>query len=507
MPTSPGSLRDQLFQEIFQARQRVYDLCPPTPLERLEIPGVDAEIWIKREDLSPIKAYKWRGAFNRMAKLSDEERKRGVICASAGNHAQGVALAARHLGITAKIVMPVSTPRMKRVAVERHGGDRVEVILKGDAFDEALACAKTIADDEGCVFIHPYDDLAIMGGQGTLADEIVMSGQGPFDAAFLQIGGGGMAAGVACWLKANFPAIHIVGVEGVNQASMAAAVSAKRPVVLDDLDIFCDGTAVRRAGDFTWPLCAELIDEFMTVTNDEVCAAIQTLWETMRLVPEPSGAMGLAGLLARSDEIQGKKALVIQCGANMDFGRLAWIARHAGIGAHRRHYYRVEMDERRGSLIEFLEAHLDGINIIEFQYGKIDPARAWFTLGLEASPPAFELLEQRFNDHGVPWEEVTGKADAEFRVIRYRPDLFHLPVFIRHEFPERPGALRDFLSTAASFASICYFNYSFTGEEVGRALIGFEFESETQRDQFKQWLKRSGPRHQEVPESVLKRML
>ncbi|MBN1478105.1 pyridoxal-phosphate dependent enzyme [Candidatus Sumerlaeota bacterium] len=509
-PPSPSQfedLRQRLFEEIFQARLRVYAIGQPSPMERLELPGVNAEIWLKREDLSPIHAYKWRGAFNRMAKMSEEERARGVICASAGNHAQGVALAASHLGIDAEIVMPVSTPRMKQVAVERHGGDRARITLHGDNFDEALAEALRRCEAEGRVFIHPYDDLAIMGGQGTLADEVVMSGRGPFDVAYLQIGGGGLAAGVACWLRAHWPSIRLVGVEGVDQASMAAAVRVGKPVRLDDLDIFCDGTAVRRAGDLTTPLCAGLLDEFITVTNDEVCAAIQTLWEHCRLVPEPSGAMGLAGLLQGAERLSGERALVLVCGANMDFGRLAWIARHAGIGAHRRRYYRVGMDERRGSLIEFLEAHLEGINIIEFQYGKTDTERAWFTLGLEATPPAFELLERRFREHGVPWEEVTGQADAEFRVIRFIPALFHLPIFIRHEFPERPGALHDFLVPAAQMASICYFNYIFTGEEVGRALIGFEFESEEQRARFTAWLDTSGMRHSQIQPGALARIV
>jgi len=222
-------MRQQLFHEILQARQRVYTVAPPTPLERLALP-LEAEVFIKREDLSPIHAYKWRGAYNRMALLSPGERALGVVCASAGNPAQGVALAARRMGMGAIIYMPRSTPRTKQAAVRLHGGEAVRILLHGDTYDEAAQEALQVAREQGLPFIHPYDDLAVMGGQGTLADEVVMSGQGPFDVAFLQIGGGGMAAAVACWLKAYYPKIHIVGVEGVDQASMAAAVRAGRPV-------------------------------------------------------------------------------------------------------------------------------------------------------------------------------------------------------------------------------------------------------------------------------------
>jgi threonine dehydratase len=462
---------------------------------------------VKREDLSPINAYKWRGAHNRMALLTEEEHAKGVVAASAGNHAQGVALAARHLEIQARVYMPRSTPLMKQAAVALHGGRFVEVILHGDDVSESIDRALLDCRAEGRLFIHPYDDLQVMGGQGTMADEVVMSGKGPFDIAYLQIGGGGMAAAVACWLKAYYPEIRIVGVEGVDQASMGAAVDAGRPTALGHVDVFCDGTAIRQAGEITFPLCAALIDELMTVTNEEVCAAIQTMWETMRVIPEPSGAMGLAGLMAHPEWAKGKRALVVLCGANMDFGRLAWIARHAGIGAHRRRYYRIGIPERRGSLVNFLEEHLQDLNITEFQHGKGDEGMATYVLGIEASPPAFALLERRLKEHSVPFSEVTGHDDVEFRVIRYRPDLFRWPFFMRLDFPERAGALHDFLVGMSEHASICYFNYVFTGETIGRALIGVEFDAEPQRDQFRQWLARSGAAFREVDSEAVGRML
>jgi threonine dehydratase len=499
-------MRNELFQEILMARQRVYAVAQPTPLEEINLP-VDARVFIKREDLSPIHAYKWRGAYNRMALLSPEEREKGVVCASAGNHAQGVALAAKKLGIQARIYMPVSTPHMKQFEVKRHGGNRVEVVLTGDSYSDAAQAALDYADAEGLAFIHAYDDLRTMGGQGTIADEIVMSGQGPFDVAYLQIGGGGMAASVACWLRAYYPDIRIVGVEGVDQASMAAAVATGKPVTLDYVDVFCDGTAVKKAGALTHPLCAELIDEFITVSNEEVSAAIEHLWNTCRCIPEPSGAMGLAGLLKQRDILAGKKVLTILCGANVDFEQLAWIARHAGIGAARRRYYRCQMSEAPGGLLHLLDNIMEGINIIEVQYGKVHDAKAFPVIGFEASPPALQLLDTRLTEHEIPHEDVTSEADVEFRIINYEAQLFQNPYFITLEFPERAGALRDFLQAVQTKNSICYFNYTYTGEQVGHALIGFEFDSDTLRQEFRDHLAQSGNAYRDVEPSVLERML
>ncbi len=497
---------ERLFREILLARQRIYAAASPTPLEEVGLP-VNARVFLKREDISPIHAYKWRGAYNRMAQLNPDERERGVVCSSAGNHAQGVALAARRLGANAVVVMPLSTPRMKQLAVRLHGGESTEVILHGDTYTEAAEKAREIEASEGRVFVHPYDDYATMGGQGALADEAVVSGKGPFDTAYLQIGGGGMAAACACWLKRYYPSIHIVGVEGEGQASMAAAIRAGGPVTLDYVDVFCDGTAVKRAGDITYPLCAALVDEFITVSNTEVCAAIQLLWEQRRCVPEPSGAMGLAGLLQQAERFNGGRALAVICGANMDFGQLAWIARHAGIGAARRKYFRFHIEERQGSLLDLLETYLDGLNIIEFQYGKTDPSGAWPVIGVEASPPELSKLEERLTEHGVVYEDVTGEEDVEFRIIHYEADLFQHAYFITLEFPERAGALHDFLVEARNGASICYFNYAFTGEQVGRALIGFEFQSTEDRDGFRRNLRESGRSYREIDAHVVRRIL
>lgn len=473
---------EDLFQAILEARQRVYKIARPTPFHRL---SEDEDLCIKREDLSPIHAYKWRGAYNRMRLLSAEERLQGVVCASAGNHAQGVALATQALATHAEIFMPRSTPLMKQEAVRSIGGDAVHVRLEGDSYDDASRAARAYSEQEQKSFIHPYDDLAVMAGQGTLADEIVMSGEGVFDIAYLQIGGGGMAAGVACWLKRYYPKIEIVGVEGVDQASMAAAMKAGKPVELEYLDVFCDGTAVKKAGELTSHFCRQLIDRYLTVSNDEVCAAMQLLWDTHRQIPEPAGAMGLAGWLQEKERVGGKRALAIVCGSNMDFGQLSHIVRHAGIGSAHRRYYRFLIPERKGALLELLETFLDSVNIIEFQHGMSNLEEAAPILGIDAMPETFSVLEGQLLKLGIRFEDATGDEDVEFRIIRYNAELIRNPCFIKIEFPERAGALREFLISHCQRASIVYFNYSYTGERVGRALIGFDFDSEVTREAFR----------------------
>jgi threonine dehydratase len=414
---------------------------------------------------------------------------------------------AARTGTRARIYMPVSTPRMKQAAVRRHGGDAVEIIITGDNYDDAARAAAEASAVGNLTFVHAYDDLLTMAGQGTLADEVVMSGEGPFDVALLQIGGGGMAAGVACWLRTFWPSIQLIGVEGVDQASMAAAFAAGGPVALPHVDVFSDGTAVRKAGTLTYPLCRELLDELITVTNEELCAATQALWEAARIIPEPAGAMGVAGALKLAPRLRGKRVLSILCGANMDFGQLAWIARHAGIGSRRRRYLRFEIGERSGTLLDLLEGPLDGLNIAEFQYGKSDEERAWPVLAIEANEAEFTLLERRLAESGIPWEDVTSQEDVEFRLIHYNSSMFRHPMFIKLEFPERPGALRDFLRDSRGAANICYFNYVYTGENVGRALVGFEFESESRREEFSALLARSGRRHTPIDRRALSRIL
>ena len=358
--------------------------------------------------------------------------------------------------------------------------------------------------------MHAYDDLTVMAGQGTLADEIVMSGKGPFDIAFLQVGGGGMAAATASWLKMNFPEIHIIGVEGVKQASMAAAIQAGHPVALDEVDIFCDGTAVRKVGRLTHKVCSAVIDEWMTVSNDEVSAAIQFLWEQLRCIPEPSGAMGVAGILQRRSELAGKRIISIVCGANMDFEQLATISQRAAVGASRRRFLQIVIDEKPGAMHAFLRELPKAINIGDFQYGKTHTHTARPVVGFDVNPIQFRLLKQSLDKCGYNYQEVTLEADVIFRLIPYEAQLLHLPCFITLEFHERPGALADFLSAVSSHTNLCYFNYVYSGERVGRALLGFEFENPDQRAQFTNVLESAKSAYRAykfISEATLKRIL
>jgi len=478
----------QLRQEILFARERVYRFGQATPMERLHLPGSDPgpEIWVKREDLSPVKSYKWRGACNRMSVLTPEEAERGVVTASAGNHAQGVALAAKQLGIEARIYMPRSTPKVKQNAVRQHGGKYAEIILTGDSYDEAVTKAKADAASTHAVYIHAYDDLRVMAGQGTLADEVVLSGHGPFDAAFLQIGGGGMAAATANWLKTYWPEMKAIGVEGIDQASMKAALHAGHPTELQEVDIFCDGTAVRKAGEFPFAICQETLDDVVTVTNAEVSAAIRILWESLRCISEPSGAMGLAAVLKRRAALAGQRVLIVISGANIDFLQIGLIAQSAGASTTATRTLRVHIPERPGAMLQLLDSCFEGLNITDFQYGTQHQDEAWpiFTLGAE-STSVLEAIPSRLEAQGYAWQDVTGATDVAFRAIPLRSDLLHYPVFLRLDFYERPGALHDFLDKLIrGRASICYFNYHQSGERIGRALIGLDLASEAERSTF-----------------------
>jgi len=465
----------RLRQEILLARERVYHFADPTPLDHLEWDGLD--LWVKREDCSPIKAYKWRGACNRMAVLTESEQARGVVTASAGNHAQGVALAAKELGIQARIHMPRSTPRVKQDAVVKLGGSFVQILLSGDSYDDAVASARQDEKESGAVYIHAYDDLQVMAGQGTLADEVVLSGKGPFDVAFLQVGGGGMAAGVGEWLRTYWPEIELIGVEAEGQASMKAALEAGEPVALTELDIFCDGTAVRKAGELPFEILKNQLSRVETVTNNEVSAAIRTLWEGLRCISEPAGALGLAAALKHRESLRGKRVLLVLCGANVDFLQLGHIAASQGAGARHQRTLSVAIPEHPGTMRKLLDEAFAGLNITDFQYGKVDGENATpvFTLSSE-DPSLLVALPEKLSAEGLQWKALDGALDVQFRAIPLRSDLLAHPLFLRLEFYERPGALHDFLAQQLpADTNLCYFNYRQSGERIGRALIGLDF--------------------------------
>jgi threonine dehydratase len=477
-------LSRSLLKESLLAQKRVYRFGKETPLERLVLPGLGPEIWVKREDLSAVKSYKWRGACNRMAALTSEESKRGVVTASAGNHAQGVALAARTLGIRARIYMPRSTPKVKQTAVIHHGGEAVEIYLTGDSYDEAVDAARKDENETGAIYIHAYDDLQVIAGQGTLASEILRSGVAPFDVAFLQIGGGGLAAGVSACLKTSWPQIEIIGVESAGQASMKAAMDAGEPTTLDQLDLFCDGTAVRKAGQLPFEICQHTLSRVETVTNAEVSHAIRCLWEGLRCISEPAGAMGLAAVLKNKENFIGKRVLVVLCGANIDFLQLGLIAQSINLGNHTGRTLRVRIPERPNSMLDLLDSCFEGINIADFQYGKTGDKDAWLVFTLTADDPAvLTRFPHQLTAAGFDHEDLTGMVDVAFRAIPLRGNLLRYPAFLRLDFYERAGALHDFLGQRIrGNAHICYFNYRQSGERIGRALIGLDFPSATERD-------------------------
>ncbi len=483
-----SKLSETLFDEILRARQRVYAVGDPTPLQAIKLRDVHADIYVKREDLGPIKAYKWRGAYNCMVNLSDEQRANGVVAASAGNHGQGVALAARMLNCKAHIFMPRSTPAVKQRAVRAHGGEHVTIQLVGDSYDAASVAAKEYTKANNMTFVHPYDDLTTMGGQGTLADEVIMSGKGPFDRVYLQIGGGGLAAGAACWFKYFWPECKLIGVEGVDQASMKLAIEKKSREVLSYVDVFCDGTAVRQAGEITFPLCQELLNEIVTVNNDEICQAMRSLWESARVIPEPSGAMGMAALLQDWDNgriKEGEKCLIILSGANMDFSRLAVVSSRTEARDISRslRYLRMPMETKRGQVLKYLKNMPTGVQLRDVQYGRIDGAIQYPVFGVLGTDEEFAEIDSRLSMHHLPpVEDVSNDEDVRFRMIVYdRAHLSH-PVFFLIEFPERPGAFLEFMQVMGEYSSLYYFNYEYSGENVGRALVGFEFENHELRD-------------------------
>lgn len=507
-------LSDQLFEQILLARQRIYAVGKQTPLQELPVRGVRARVFAKREDLGPIKAYKWRGAYNAMAALTPEELECGIVAASAGNHAQGVALAAKFLGVKACIFMPRSTPEVKQMEVLRHGGENVEIVLKGDAYDEAAMAAHTYAREQSMTFIHPYNDLVVMGGQGTIADEIIMSGEGPFDRVYLQIGGGGLAASVGLWIKRFWPQTKVIGVEGVGQASMKKAIETGAPVDIGYVDVFCDGTAVRKAGNLTYELCRDYFDEFITVTNDEVCHAVRVLWESARVIPEPSGAMSLAGLLKQSRLNllhDGEKTLFVVTGANMDFTQLAEIGRRGGIGLNETRYLRVPMPGQKGDLVKFLNSLPQNALIVDVQYGHVNAPVQHPIFGISASTEDFRMIDAEMRAKGMSVENVSDDEDVRFRMIPYHPETFKNPLFVQIEFPERPGAFLEFMLHVSDMGGISYFNYAYSGERVGRALVGMVFrlveDREICRLAIKNMIGRNIRAVHEIPEETLERII
>jgi threonine dehydratase len=460
---------------------RVYDVARETELELA--PGLSARtgftVLLKREDNQPVFSFKLRGAYNKMSALGRAELRRGVIAASAGNHAQGVALAAARLGCKAVIVMPVTTPQVKVDAVRAFGGDRVEIILNGESYSDAKAHADLLATRRKLVFVHPFDDPDVIAGQGTIGMEILRQHPGPIEAIFAAIGGGGLIAGIAAYVKAVRPQIRIIGVQAVDSDAMAQSIKAGRRVVLKDVGLFCDGTAVKQVGKETFRLCRELVDEIVLVDADAVCAAIKDVFQDTRSILEPAGALAVAGMKAWTANQSGKDKTVVAvaCGANMNFDRLRFVAERAEVGESREAVFAVTIPEQRGSFRRFCDA-LEGHSITEFNYRIADIDQAHLFVGLQVSGKtdrtriARSLRAEGFATLDLSNDEL---AKQHLRhMIGGRSASAENEKLYRFEFPERPGALLRFLSAMSPNWNISLFHYRNEGADYGRILVGIQ---------------------------------
>jgi threonine dehydratase len=488
---------DNYLERILKAS--VYDVAIETPLEQARrlSARLGHTVLFKREDLQPVFSFKLRGAYNRIAHLSAAERARGVIASSAGNHAQGVALAAQRLGTRAVIIMPTLTPSIKVQAVEALGA---EIRLYGDAYDDAYQEALRLAAELGLVFIHPFDDPDVIAGQGTIGMEILRQRPHPPDAIFVPIGGGGLIAGIACYVKSLYPDVRIVGVEPEEAASMTAAFAAGGPVELDQVGIFADGVAVRKVGEETYRLCRRHVDEIVLVNTDEICAAIRDIFEDTRTLVEPAGALAVAGLKRWLPEHPGRDRcyVTINCGANVNFDRLKHIAERADIGEQREALLAVEIPERPGAFHAFCKA-LGPRSITEFNYRYADRRAARIFVGVGLTQGAAEKREllDALARQGYP---VTDLSDNELAKLHVRhmvggpaPGITN-ELLLRFEFPERPGALLRFLQAVGDQWNISLFHYRNHGSDYGRVLAGVQVPC-GERDEFERHLVQLGYAH------------
>ncbi len=457
---------------------RVYDVAIESPLELAVNLSrrVKNRILMKREDLQPIFSFKLRGAYNKIAALPDEVVAAGVICSSAGNHAQGVALAAKRRGVRAVIVMPVTTPRIKVDAVRALGG---EVVLHGDAYDDAYQHARCLETRESLVFIHPFDDPDVIAGQGTIGKEILTQSQKRIDAIFVPIGGGGLIAGIAAYVKSLEPQIRIIGVEPEDSAAMQASIAAGEPVTLDHVGIFADGVAVRRVGDESFRLCRQYVDEFMTVDTDQTCAAIRDIFEDTRSIVEPAGGLALAGAKKYLQErgIEGQTVVTISCGANVNFDRLRHIAERAAVGEQQEMLLAAEIPEAPGSFRRFCET-LGRRGITEFNYRYCASAKAHIFVGVQLSGGGERKdILAALAAAGYPVVDLSNNEMAKLHVrhmVGGRSAGVANERLFRFEFPERPGALLDFLNAIGTDWNISLFHYRNHGSDYGRVLAGID---------------------------------
>ena len=460
-------------------KARVYDVAIESPLE--EAPRLSRRlgnrVLLKREDLQPVFSFKLRGAYNRIAQLSASAAARGVVCASAGNHAQGVALAARRRGIAALVVMPQTTPSIKVQAVIDLGA---EVLLHGDDYDSAAERALQLARERNLVFVHPFDDPDVIAGQGTVAVEILRQSGADIDAIFVPVGGGGLLAGIAVYVKFLCPGVKVIGVEPVDAAGMYESLKAGQRVTLERVGIFADGVAVKRVGEETFALCREHVDEILLLDTDEICAAIQDVFEDTRSIVEPAGALAVAGLkkyVAR-EGCRERRLVAVNSGANMNFDRLRHVAERADLGGEREALLAVVIPERPGSFLEFCQA-LGRRSVTEFNYRYAGPDHAQVFVGLALSQGRVEK-QQVVQDLRAAGLGVTDMTDDEMAKlhVRYMVGGHARGIaderLYRFEFPERPGALLKFLQAIGVRWNISLFHYRNHGSDYGRVLAGIQ---------------------------------
>ncbi len=457
---------------------RVYDVAHETPLQpaRSLSRRLGNQVLLKREDQQPVFSFKLRGAYNKMVHLTAEARAQGVICASAGNHAQGVALAAQRLSCRAVVVMPVTTPQVKVDAVRALGG---EVVLHGDSYTDAHQHALQVQSAEGLTFVHPFDDPDVIAGQGTVAMEILRQHQGPLDAVFVAIGGGGLISGVAAYVKAVRPEVRVIGVQTVDSDAMAQSVRLGKRVQLADVGLFADGTAVKLVGEETFRVARELVDDYLLVDTDAVCAAIKDVFQDTRSVLEPSGAMGVAAIkqYVATYRLKGRTLVAITCGANMNFDRLRFVAERAEFGEQREALFAVSIPEERGSFKRFC-ALIGPRAVTEFNYrisGR-DQAHVFVGLAIQRREEA-EKIARQFKRQGFANVDLTDDELAKEHVrhmVGGRSELARDERLFRFEFPERPGALMRFLDAMHPGWNISLFHYRNQGADYGRILVGLQ---------------------------------
>ena len=476
---------DALLAQILGAR--VHDVARESALDEAPLLGarLGRRVLLKREDQQSVFSFKLRGAYNRMVQLDAAQRARGVIAASAGNHAQGVALAAAKLGIRAVIVMPVTAPQVKVDAVRRFGGEFVEVLLAGDSYSDAQAAAARIEAERGLVFVHPFDDPDVIAGQATVGMELLRQLPASPDAVFVPVGGGGLIAGVASYIKTLSPRTKVIGVQADDSDAMARSLEAGERVVLPEVGLFADGTAVKQVGALTYALCLRHVDGMLRVDGDALCAAIRDIYQETRSVPEPSGALALAGLkqYVATHKLQGATLAAIVSGANMNFERLRFVAERAEAGEQREALFAVTIPEERGSFRRFCAA-LGRHSITEFNYRIGDARQAHIFVGVQtASRDERTALADMFRAQGFA---VLDLGDDELsklhlrHMVGGRSPLARDERLYRFDFPERPGALPDFLARLHPDWNISLFHYRNHGADHGRILVGIQAPAEEQ---------------------------